>query len=66
MGFVIRRYTGKLINRHFENHSAVDVRISVLARMFNGSKMSRPLYKEKWIKLLNTKFPYGCNVKVDL
>ena len=46
----------KPINKHFKNRSAADVRISALAKMFNGSKICRPLHEEKWIKLLNTKF----------
>ena len=62
----VRNRADKPINRHFENHSAADVRISVLAKMFNGSKISRLLHEEIWIKLLNTKFPNGCNVKVNL
>ena len=62
----MRNRAAKPINRHFENHSAADVRISVLAKMYNGSKISRRLHEEKWIKLLNTKFPNVCKVKVNL
>ena len=56
----------KGINRHFKDHPATDVQITVLAKMFDWSKVCRLLNQERWIKLLNTRFPDGCNVKVNL
>ena len=62
----VRNRADKPINRHFKDHPATDVQIAVLAKMINGSKVCRLLHEENWIKLLNTKFPDGCNVKVNL
>ena len=62
----VRNWADKPINRHFKNHSTADVWISVLAKIFNWSKICRLLHEEKWIEMLDTKCPDGCNVKVNL
>ena len=62
----VRNREDEPINRHFKDHPATDVQIAVLAKMVDGSKVCRLLHEGKWIKLLNTKFPDGFDVKLYL
>ena len=62
----VRNRAEKPINKHFSNHTDQDVRVAVLRKMHDDSKVDRLIREEHWIKLLNTQFPSGCNVKVNL
>ena len=61
----VRNGADKPINKHFSNHTDQDVRVAVLRKMHDDSKVGRLIHEEHWIKLLNTQFPSGCNVKVN-
>jgi hypothetical protein len=62
----VRCCCDKPINRHFENHAVADVQVVILSALFNETKQYRLLCEEKWIRLLGTAAPDGCNIKRNL
>ena len=62
----VRLEKEKPINKHFCGHSEDDVRVAVMKRMPDDSKAHRLLWEERYIRLLGTMVPMGCNVKTNL
>ena len=56
----------KPIMRHFRNHEEKDLSVAILTRTVGENKIYRLISEEKWIKTLQTGFPHGCNVKINL
>ena len=48
----VRNVADKPINKHFSNHTDQDVRVAILRKMHDDSKVGRLIYEEHWIKLL--------------
>ena len=60
----VRLLKDKPIMCHFrDTHCERDLRLSLLAKLFNGNHMERLLKETFWIKRLKTQRPHGCNVK---
>ena len=47
----VRNGADKPINKHFSNHTDQDVRVAVLRKMHDDSKVGRLIHEEHWIKL---------------
>ncbi|XP_053394116.1 uncharacterized protein LOC123523838 [Mercenaria mercenaria] len=58
----VRQQADKPIMRHFGGHTAEDVKVAVLQKVFNEGRIYRQMVEEEWIKRLGTKTPQGCNV----
>ena len=56
----------KPIMRHFRDHEEKDISVAILTRTSGENKMFRLICEENWIKTLETVFPRGCNVKINL
>ena len=52
--------------RHFKDHNEEDLAVAILMRTPGESKIFRLISEEKWIKTLETGFPHGCNVKINI
>ncbi|XP_053394169.1 uncharacterized protein LOC128555550 [Mercenaria mercenaria] len=62
----VRQQADKPIMRHFGGHTAEDVKVAVLQKVFNEGRIYRQMVEEEWIKRLGTKTPQGCNVKLNI
>ena len=56
----------KPIMRHFRDHEEKDLSVAILTKTSGENKIFRLICKENWIKTLETAFPCGCNVKINL
>ena len=54
------------IMRHFRDHEEKDLSVAILTRTVGKNKIYRLISEERWIKTLQTGFPHGCNVKINL
>ena len=62
----VRSQNDKPIMKHFTGHSDKTVSVVILKRMYDGGRIHRQLVEEQWIKKLRTKFPQGCNIKMNV
>lgn len=58
----VRRQADKPM-RHFEGNCEEHIRVAILKRTFQESRLERHLAEEQWILKLKTKVPQGCNIK---
>ena len=56
----------KPIMRHFRDHEEKDLSVAILTKTSGENKIFRLICEENWIKTLETAFPRGCNVKINL
>ena len=61
----IRLQEDKPIMKHFVGHSKNDVQIAVLQKAYEDNKTHRLVIEDEWIRKLNTKVPFGCNVQLN-
>ena len=52
--------------RHFRDHKEKDLSVVILTKTSGENKIFRLICEENWIKTLETAFPRGCNVKINL
>lgn len=62
----IRQQADKPIIRHFKDHSEGDLRVAVLKKVYGDSRGYRQLWEDRWIGLLRSRVPDGCNVKYNV
>jgi hypothetical protein len=62
----VRQQSAKPINRHCVGHTAADLQVVILRKLFQETKRYRVLCEEEWIRVLGTTVPDGCNVKHNL
>ena len=61
-----RRDIDKPIMRHFRAHEEKYLSVAILTRTSGENKIFRLICEENWIKTLETAFPRGYNVKINL